>query len=89
MGNRLRKREPPDVAAMEKWVSLTSTLIRKYLGDESAGFFLVHDGDNSFDGRLHRLKQVADKPVDFAAKLQADFDLAEALELYPDDWGGR
>lgn len=59
MGNNLQKRDPPDVAAMERWVSLTSSLIRKYYDDETADFFLVHDDDSSFAGRLHRLQQVA------------------------------
>ena len=55
MGNNLHKRDSPDVAAMERWVSLTSGLIRKYYDDETANFFLVHDGDSSFVGRLRRL----------------------------------
>lgn len=83
MGNNLRERQPPDVVAMEKWVSLTSSLIRRYLGDETANFFLVNDGDNSFDGRLRRLEDIFDKPVNSGGKLQSDFDSAEAIEPYP------
>lgn len=86
MGNNLHERQPPDVAAMEKWVSVTSEFIRKFLGDETANFFLVHDGDSSFTGRLHRLEEICDKPVEGGGKLQSDFDLAEAMELFPSEW---
>jgi hypothetical protein len=86
MGYNLSKSERPNAAAMEKWTSLTSALIRKYMGDENADFFLVHDGDSSFTGRMDRLEQLMDKPVDFGVELQADFDLAEALESFPTEW---
>lgn len=89
MGNNLRERQPPDVVAMEKWVSLTSSLIRRYLGDETANFFLVNDGDNSFDGRLRRLEDIFDKPVNSGGKLQSDFDSAEAIEPYPVEWANK
>ena len=48
MGNDLHERQPADLAAMEKWVSLASASIRRYLDDETANIFLVHDGDSSF-----------------------------------------
>jgi hypothetical protein len=84
-GHKLHERQPPNVAAMEKWVSLTSAFIRKYLGDETASFFLVQDGDSSFAGRLRRLQQVLDKPVDHAGELQSDFDLDEAMNYFPSE----
>lgn len=88
-GNNLREMQKPDVAAMEKWVSLTSAAIRKYLGDESANFFLAGDGDTSFDARLQRLEQLFDKPVDEAGELQSEFDLAEIIEPYPSEWNSK
>ena len=74
---------------MEKWVSLTSAFIRRGLDDETANFFLVHDGDYSFAGRLHRLEQIFDIPVDRGAKLQPDFDPTGALEDYPLEWAHK
>jgi len=85
-GTNLHTAQQPDVAAMEKWVSLTSALIRRYLDDETANFFLIHDGDKSFAGRLQRLEEIFDKPVDSGGKLQSDFDPAEAIEPYPSEW---
>jgi hypothetical protein len=86
-GNRLREREPPDVAAMEKWVSLTSALIRKHMSDEAATFFLVHDGDSSLAGRLHRLEQLFNRPIDPLERVDvSDFDRYEALRPYPKEW---
>lgn len=89
MGNDLHEKQPPDVAAMEKWVSLTFAFIEKYLGEETANFFLVHDGDNSFAGRLRRLEEISDKPVEGGGPLQSEFDLAEVIELYPEEWLNR
>lgn len=90
MGNNLQKRDPPDVVATERWVSLTSNLIRRYYDDETADFFLVRDGDNSFAGRLSRLQQVADKAVDFMNYPKpSDFDITEAIEPYPSEWANK
>lgn len=83
MGNNLHEMQPPDVAAMEKWTSLTSALLRKYLGDEIATYFLFHDGDSSFAGRLCRLEETFDRPVEMGGELQSDFDTADAIEPYP------
>jgi hypothetical protein len=74
---------------MEKWVSLASASIRRYLDDETANFFLVHDGDSSFVGRLRRLEEIFDSPVEKGGKLQSHFDIAEALEPYPQEWSNK
>jgi hypothetical protein len=90
MGRNLSEKEQPDAVAMERWVSLTSGLIRKHYDDETADFFLVHDGDSSFAGRLARLQEVADKAAAFMdAPKATHFDVAEALEPYPQEWSNK
>jgi hypothetical protein len=87
MGRDLSEEEPPDIVAMEKWVSLTSGLIRKHYDDATADYFLIHGGDSSFAGRLGRLQLVADKAVDFEdMPMPTKFDIDEALEPYPKEW---
>lgn len=89
MGSNLQAAQQPDAADMEKWVSLTSAFISRYLDDEAANFFLVGNGDYSFAGRLRRLEDIFDKPVDRGGKVQPDFDPTGALEPYPSKWAHK
>jgi len=87
MGDNLHEAREPNVAAMERWVSLTSALLRKNLGDEIANFFLAHDGDTSFTGRLQRLDQISsNQALDMSITVPSDFDVGEAIEPYPIEW---
>lgn len=90
MGNNLHEAQRPDTAAMEKWMSLTSALIRRTLDDDTANFFLFHDGDSSFAGRLQRLEHIfGNQALEMTIKIPSDFDVAEAIEPYPIEWSNK